>query len=333
MSRWKTNNWEVSKYNWNEEIRKGMTPPDRFEIHDTTLRDGAHVLDFSDKERVQLATTLSDLGIKRIEIESRASKITHQSIYPPENHWETLKNIANLGLKATIFTMRNMVEGRKGIDKALKCDVTNIVLQEPVHKGWLEQLGQTLEQRIKIIQDVITYAKDRGCSIDFFNSHICKSELNYLLRIVETGIEGGVDSLCITDSEGIGTPQTFKFLVRKYIEVSEGKLPVEVHPHNDFGLALADTIRSYEAGASVAHCCIHGLGSRAGNTSLEEAVIALHILCDVDLGLNYNKLYNVCELVETMQQWPMAKNSVFYGYGINEAPYELQYFGKHPHKK
>ena len=333
MSKWKTDNWEVSEYNWMKEVREGMTPPDGFELHDITMRDGAHVVDFSDKERTQLAEALSDLGVHRLEIESRARMIRLQSIYPPESHWETLSNIANMGLKARIFTMRNVVEGRDGIDKALECDVPNIVLQEPVQRGWLKRLGQTEEDRVEDIREVVTYAKDRGCYVDFFTNHVCLSDPDYLLRIVKAGVEAGSDSLCITDSEGIGTPQTFSFLVQKFIEASGGRLPVEVHPHNDFGLALAITIASYGAGASVVHCCVNNLGSRAGNTSLEEAVVALHVLYGVDLGLDYSKLYDVCSLVETMQQWPVAKNRPFSGYGINEAPYKLQYFGKQPHEK
>lgn len=333
MSRWKTHDWEVSEYNWNEEVRKSMRSTDKFTIHDATLRDGAHVVDFSDKERIQLASALSDLGIQRIEIESRAPVIRQQSKYTPEKHWETLKKIADMGLRAKVFTMRNVVEGIAGIDEALKCNVTNIVLQEPVNRGRLEQLHQTVEQRVKQIQEVITYAKNQGCFIDFFFVRITESELNYILQIAKAGLEAGADSLCITDSAGSGTPQTFRFLVRKFIDLTWGKLPVEIHVHNDFGLAMANLTAGYEAGASLAHCCVNSLGSRAGNISLDEAVIALHVLYDVDLGLNYGRLYDVCKLVETMQQWPMAKNKPFYGYGIERAPYKLQYFGKQPHEK
>lgn len=310
-----------------------MRPPKKFELHDATMRDGAHVVDFSNKERIQLAKALSELGVHRIEIESRPTTIKRQSIYTPETHYETLKNIANMGLKSTIFTMKNLAEGRAGVDHALSLDVPSIVIQEPVHRGWLERTGHTLEQRIDFIQDVVSYAKDRGCYVDYFNNHVGNSELDYLLKIVKAGVDAGADSLCLTDSEGNCTPQAFKFLVGKIIEVSGDKLPVEVHPHNDYGLALANTIASYEAGASVTHCCVNSLGSRAGNTTVEEAVIALHVLYGVDLGMDYSKLYDVCRLVEQMQQWPVAKNKPFNGYGIDSAPHKLEYFGKKPHIK
>lgn len=308
-----------------------MNPPQKYELHDATMRDGAHVVDFTDKERIHLTEALSDLGVHRIEIESREFVIKRQSVIPPEKHWETLKNIANMGLKGKIFTMRNLNEGRAGIDDSLKHDVPNIVLQEPVQRGWLESQGHTIEQRIELIQDVVGYAKERGCFIDFFNNHVGLSELGYLLKIVKAGIDAGADSLTITDSEGNCTPQTFKFLTQKYLEISEGKLPVEVHPHNDYGLALANTMASYEAGASVTHCCINSLGARAGNTSLEEICITLHVLYNVELGMNYEKLHDVCLLVEQMQQWPVGKNKPFNGYGIDKAPHKLEYFGK-PHR-
>jgi len=200
-----------------------------------------------------------------------------------------------------------------------------------VQRGWLETKGQTIEQRIETVHDVVGYAKERGCYLDFFNNHVGLSELGYLLKIVKAGIDAGADSLCLTDSEGNCTPQTFKFLVKKLIEVSKGKLPIEVHPHNDYGLALANTMASYEAGASVTHCCVNSLGSRAGNTTLEEACIAFHVLYNVEFGMNYEKLYDMCQLVEQMQQWPVGKNKPFNGYGIDAAPHKLEYFGK-PHR-
>ncbi|MHA2393784.1 MAG: hypothetical protein ACXAEX_17750 [Promethearchaeota archaeon] len=325
--------WNLSDYNWNDEVLGMINPPQKFELHDATMRDGAHVVDFSDKERIQLSEALSDLGVRRIEIESRESTIKRQSIYPPEQHWETLRNIANMGLKGKIFTHRNLSEGRSGIDEALSYDVTHIVLQEPVQRGWCESQGQTIEQRIEFIHDVVSYAKESGCYIDFFNNHVGLSKLGNLLKIVQAGVDAGADSLCLTDSEGNCTPQTFKFLTKKVLEVSKGKLPVEVHPHNDYGLALANTIASFEVGASVTHCCVNSLGSRAGNTALEEICIALRVLYNVELGLNYNKLYEVCRLVEQMQQWPVGKNKPFYGYGIHAAPHKLEYFGKRSHIK
>jgi methanogen homocitrate synthase len=320
--------WNLSDYNWNDDVLRMINPPEKFELHDATMRDGAHVVDFSDKERIQLSVALSDLGVNRIEIESRASTIKRQSKYPPEKHWETLKNIANMGLKSKIFTHRNLHEGRSGINEALRHDVSNIVIQEPVHRGWLESQGHTFEQRIEFIHNVVSYAKESGFYVDFFINHVGLSELGYLLKIVKAGADGGADSICITDSEGNCTPQTFKFLTKKVLEVSEGKLPVEVHPHNDYGLALANTIASYGVGASVTHCCVNSLGSRAGNTALEEICIALRVLYNVELGLNYDKLYDVCHLVEQMQQWPVGKNKPFTGYGINAAPHKLEYFGK-----
>ncbi len=78
-------------------------------------------------------------------------------------------------------------------------------------------------------------------------------------------------------------------MTQKYVEVSEGEIPVEIHAHNDFGLALANSLVSIDCGASVIHCSVNGLGSRTGNTILEELVIALRMIYKTDLGLNYQK--------------------------------------------
>jgi isopropylmalate/homocitrate/citramalate synthase len=323
---------DLSKQILQQALDLAQLPAD-LQLLDITMRDGAHVVDFSNAERLQLATFLGELGVHRIEIESRAYVIRRQSIYSPEDNWKTLKEITKLGLKSEIFTQRNVVDGQAGIDRALQCDVNHIVLQEPVQRGWLAQQGQTEEERLRIIQELIEYAKAHGCFITFFNSHIFKADLDYLLRVITAGVEAGADSLCITDSEGLGTPHAFRSLVTRYLDVTKRRIPIETHPHNDFGLALANTLAGYEAGASVIHCSVNGLGSRAGNTRLEECVIALRTLFDLDLGLEYSRLHNVCELVELIQQWPTAKNKPFYGYGVQQAPYDLASFGKRPHYK
>jgi isopropylmalate/homocitrate/citramalate synthase len=323
---------DLSKQILQQALDLAQLPAD-LQLLDITMRDGAHVVDFSNAERLQLATFLGELGVHRIEIESRAYVIRRQSIYSPEDHWKTLKEITKLGLKSEIFTQRNVADGQAGIDRALQCDVNHIVLQEPVQRGWLAQQGQTEEERLRIIQELIEYAKAHGCFITFFNSHIFKADLDYLLRVITAGVEAGADSLCITDSEGLGTPHAFRSLVTRYLDVTKRRIPIETHPHNDFGLALANTLAGYEAGASVIHCSVNGLGSRAGNTRLEECVIALRTLFDLDLGLEYSRLHNVCELVELIQQWPTAKNKPFYGYGVQQAPYDLASFGKRPHYK
>ena len=318
----------TSEYNIIEDSIRKTGSLGKVKLHDITMRDGAHVVDFSNKERILLASQLSDLGVHRIEIESRENVILSQSLYSPEDHFETLKNIVNMGLKSDIYTMRNVQEGQKGIDESLKLDITHIMLQEPVNRDWLKKVGQREEERFEKIKKVIRYAKDMGCSIVFFNNHICDSDPKYLDKIIKLGKECEVDSYCITDSEGIGGLDAFRRLTQKYVEVSDGDIPVEIHAHNDFGLALANSLVSIDCGASVIHCSVNGLGSRTGNTILEELVIALRTIYKTDLGLNYQKLYEVCEIVEHMQQWPVAKNKPFYGYGIHEAPYYLEYFGK-----
>jgi isopropylmalate/homocitrate/citramalate synthase len=323
---------DLSKHLLQQALDQAQLPID-LQLLDITMRDGAHVVDFSNAERLQLTTFLGELGVHRIEIESRAYVIRRQSIYPPEDHWKTLKEITKLGLKSEIFTQRNVADGQAGIDRALQCDVNHIVLQEPVQRGWLTQQGQTEEERLRIIQELIEYAKAHGCFVTFFNSHVFKADLNYLLRVIAAGVEAGADSLCITDSEGLGTPHAFRSLVTRYLDVTKRRIPIETHPHNDFGLALANTLAGYEAGASVIHCSVNGLGSRAGNTRLEECIIALQALYDRDLGLTYSRLHDICALVELIQQWPTAKNKPFYGYGVHQAPYDLASFGKRPHHK
>ena len=118
---------DLSKMLLHQALDQTQLPPD-IQLLDITMRDGAHVVDFSNAERLQLTTYLAELGVHRIEIESREYVIRRQSLYPPEDHWKTLKEITQLGLNSVIFTQRNVADGQAGIDRALHCDVNHIVL-------------------------------------------------------------------------------------------------------------------------------------------------------------------------------------------------------------
>jgi methanogen homocitrate synthase len=120
------------------------------------------------------------------------------------------------------------------------------------------------------------------------------------------------NSVAIVDSMGSALPRSIQYLVRKMKSMTNG-LPVEVHTHNDFGIALATELAGLEAGANVVHSCVNGLGERTGNVATEELVVALKILYGVDNDYKLDKLVEVCQMVEKISGVALAENKPIAG--------------------
>ena len=124
---------------------------------------------------------------------------------------------------------------------------------------------------------------------------------NLLTRLM---LEAPPDSVGVVDTMGCVLPEAMKYLVR--LVKSLTKLPVEVHTHNDFGMAVATELAGVEAGAEVVHSCANGLGERTGNAALEELIVALHVLYGYDTQYNLAKLPELGELVSRISSFPIA---------------------------
>ncbi len=124
-----------------------------------------------------------------------------------------------------------------------------------------------------------------------------RSDPDFLERYLTTVVnEGHADRVRITDTAGAATPLAIKYLVKKLAEITHR--PIEIHTHDDFGLATANIFAGLEAGASVASTTLNGLGERAGNARTEEVALALRMLYNVDLGLKLEKFYQASRLLQ-----------------------------------
>jgi len=309
MSFWKTDNWQVTPLDFINEVTASIAPHKKPAIHDITLRDGLESVGivFGREEKIELARALDDLGISRIEVGLGTSA----------EEMETVKIIANSGLKANIFTFRTIQEGRAGIDLALKYGVSHVVSATYVSDIGIKSIGSTREQVVAQIIDTITYAKAHGMYVNFFTIDSTRADLDFVLQAVNVAAnEAHADSVSLVDSYGVTNPEAVRYLTKKYTEAVKGKVPVEVHCHNDFGLGLANAIAGYTAGAEVIHASFNGLGNRAGNPATEEVAVCLRVLYGVDLNLKYEKLFSVCKLVEKQSKWTLANNKPVSGSGV-----------------
>ncbi len=259
-------------------------------ISDCTLRDGEQMAGvvFTKEDKVEIAKRLDAIGVHDLEIGTPASS---------DEDRLAAEAIAGLGLKANITALARAM--RADIDLLVRCGVAGARISQPIS---LRQRDAKThwddEAYLKLALDVSTYAKERGLQVIFSPYDTTRADLGLLERLLKLfQRERCVDRIRLVDTTGAATPEAVRFFVRFMLETSGG-IPIEVHCHNDFGLGTANTIAGAMAGATYLSTTINGLGERAGNTALEEVVLALKVLYGVDVGIDTVGLLAVSEEVE-----------------------------------
>src|SRR5580704_11790084 len=325
------NEWWVSPYNFVPEVRNTYQLPKSVSVHDATLRDGEQTpgVVMSIKEKVEIAEKLDEIGVDRIEAGMPAVS---------DQDFEAIKQISKLGLKSKIYTFARAINA--DIDKALECGCHGVIIEVPIGYPKLKyQFKWTWEDVLKKSIGVVNYAKSRGMHVVYFPYDTTRAReedlTNLLTRIMQ---EAPPDSVGVVDTMGCLLPEAMKYLVR--LVKSLTKLPVEVHTHNDFGMAVATELAGVEAGAEVVHSCANGLGERTGNAALEELIVALHVLYGYDTQYRLDKLPELGELVSWISRFETAVNKPILGernftresgIGVDLVVKEpLAMFGTHP---
>jgi methanogen homocitrate synthase len=326
------NEWWVSPYNCIPEVTGTYQLPPRVEIHDATLRDGEQTpgIVFSLKDKIEIAEKLAEIGVDRIEAGMPAVS---------EMDFQAIKEISRLGLKSKIYTFARAITG--DIDKALECGCHGVIIEVPIGYPKLQyQFKWTWEDVLRKSVPVINYAKSRGMHVVYFPYDTTRAReedlSNVLTRIMQ---EAPPDSVGVVDTMGCILPEAMKFMVRMVKKLTNN-LPVEVHTHNDFGMAVATELAGVEAGAECVHSCANGLGERTGNAALEELIVALHVLYGYETKYNLAKLPELGELVSRISRFPTAANKPILGdrnftresgIGVDLVVKEpLAMFGTHP---
>ena len=305
MSRYhKEDQWWVSPYNFVDEVRSTFTLPARVQIHDATLRDGEQtpgvVMSVADK--IAIAEKLAEVGVDRIEAGMPAVS---------EMDAQAIKEITTRGLKSKVYTFCRAMTA--DIDKTVECGATGVILEVPIgYPKLLWQFKWTWEDVLRKSVDVIKYAKARNLEVVYFPYDTTRAReedlTNLLTRIVQ---DAPPDSVGIVDTMGCILPQAMKHMVKMVKGLTN--LPVEVHTHNDFGMAVATELAGVEAGAEVVHSCANGLGERTGNAALEELIVALHVLYGYDTHYKLDKLPELGEVVRRISNLPIAVNKPILG--------------------
>ncbi|HUC76798.1 MAG TPA: hypothetical protein VMS04_15960 [Vicinamibacterales bacterium] len=297
--------WWVSPFNVEREVRRSFALAPRVQIHDATLRDGEQTpgVVFTVADKIAIAEALSAVGVDRIEAGMPAVS---------DDDVAAIKQITKLGLTSRIYTFVRAMTA--DIDKSLECGAHGVILEVPIgYPKLLWQFKWTWEDVLKRSVEVVRYAKAHGLEVVYFPYDTTRAReedlINLLTRMVQ---DAPPDSVGIVDTMGCVLPDAMKYLVRLVKRVTNG-LPVEVHTHNDFGMAVATELAGVEAGAEVVHSCANGLGERTGNAALEELIVALHVLYGYETPYRLDRLPDLGALVSRVSNLPIAVNKPILG--------------------
>ncbi|MFZ7104845.1 MAG: homocitrate synthase/isopropylmalate synthase family protein [Peptococcaceae bacterium] len=297
---YKQNAWWASLYNEDADVLQFIKKADKIEIHDATLRDGEQTpgVVFTVEDKIRIAEKLDEVGIERIEAGMPAVS---------KADYEAIKAICKRNLQARIFTFARAMQ--KDIDMAVECGAHGVVIEVPIGYPKLKyQFKWTWENVLEKSIDCINYAKSQGLYVVYFPYDTTRAREEDITQLMAGIMENSAPhSVGVVDTMGCALPQTIEFLVRKMKKITGG-LPVEVHTHNDFGMAVATELAGVAAGAEVVHSCVNGLGERTGNAAAEELMVSLKILLGTDNAYRLDKIMELCELVENISGVPLAAN-------------------------
>jgi len=303
---WKTENWFVSPWNFEEEVTQGFTPPKKVKIHDITLRDGEQQagIIFTKDDKIRIAEKLAEVGVHRIEAGMPAVSPRDEA---------AIKEIVKRDLGPEIFCFcRCMVDDVK---RAADCGVKGIVIEIPASAQLIEQAYRwPLEKAIDLSIKATAFAKEQGLYTVFFTIDATRSDITWLLDLVDrVSKEGHMDAFTLVDTFGVLSPHGARYFTEKVKE--RVKKPLEIHFHSDFALGVANTIMALLAGAEVIHSTVTGIGERAGNAPMEETALALLTMYGINVGIDYSKMNELSKLVQTLSGTAVPANRPFIGEG------------------
>src|SRR6188474_3094898 len=272
-------------------------------IFDTTLRDGEQTpgVSITPEQKLNIAMKLSELGVDTIE-----------AGFPVVSDGEKvgIKNIVKQKLDTEVCVLARTV--KSDIDSAIDCGVNYVhtfIATSDIHMQY--KLKMSREQVLQKALWAVEYAKTHGLKVEFSAEDATRSDRKFLIDVFKAVSGAGADRIDIPDTVGYSTPEYMTSLVQEI--GSKMNTPISVHCHNDFGLAVANSIAAINAGASCAHVTINGLGERAGNASLEEFVMGLQCLYSMKHNIKVNLLYEISKFVSNTMGIIVQPNKAIIG--------------------
>ena len=286
----------------------------RIRIFDTTLRDGEQApgCSMTLREKLRIAKALSELNVDIIEAGFPAAS---------PGDFDSVKTIAerNFGPIICGLARCNPEDIQKVYDAVKSADKHRIhvfVATSAIHRE--HKLKMAKEEIIKSAVGAITMARELVDDVEFSPEDASRTELSYLAEVVSAAIEAGATTVNIPDTVGYTVPAEFDRLFR-YLKDHVARIDeitLSVHCHNDLGMAVANSLAAVGAGARQIECTINGIGERAGNCSLEEAVMAIKTRAEFfeqETGIDTTRLYPTSRLVSNITGMHLPRNKAIVG--------------------
>jgi 2-isopropylmalate synthase len=290
-----------------------MTDKDRVLIFDTTLRDGEQSpgATMTHDEKIEIAGLLDEMGVDIIEAGFPIAS---------EGDFRAVSEIAKLTRDATVCglsraTFKDIDRCWEAVRHARRPRIHTFIGTSPSHRA-IPNL--TMDQMADRIHDAVTYARNLCDNVQWSSMDATRTEHDFLCRTVEIAIRAGASTINIPDTVGYTAPLESAALIRMLRERVPGADTVifATHCHNDLGMATANALAAVEAGVRQIECTINGLGERAGNTALEEVVMAIKVRQDIlpyRTGVDATKIMNISHRVATASGFPVQFNKAIVG--------------------
>jgi homocitrate synthase len=273
------------------------------EILDTTLREGEQTpyVSFTIDEKIEIARMLDQIGVDMIEAGD-------PSVSP--NIFKAIERISGLGLKAEIIA--HSIATRGSIDKAKACGANRVAIFYATSKIHLDaKLHKTQDQALDIIREHIAYARSLGLKVRYTPEDATRTDFEFLVQVCNAAIEAGADRISFADTLGIMQPHS---MAERVCALRERLLPckIDLHCHNDYGLALANAMAGIRGGADCIHTTVNGLGERTGIPDLAETIVAFYNLEGVT-KYNIQPLMPISSYLENVSGFFLAPNKPITG--------------------
>jgi len=264
--------WSVCPYVFEPEVRANWKIPPKITVHDVTLRDGEQTpgVVFRKEEKLKIAHALEDAGIHRIE---------GGMIATSQEDFDAIAAMAKeiKNSEVCCFSRARRDDMELAVKAKVKRAIMEITAQDPIIKNIWGSRGKAAEEIIKLVK----FGKENGLKVTYFLMESSRASLDLLKEIIiPVAEEGKPDHIALVDTRGSAYPPGLAWLVaevKKWVRV-----PLEIHCHNNWGIATAATMAAVTAGVEVVHTCVNGMG---GNASLDEIIMGLEAFLKVNTGV------------------------------------------------
>jgi len=286
----------------------------RVRIFDTTLRDGEQSPGCSMNltEKVRMAGKLQALGVDIIEAGFPIAS---------EGDFAAVRAVATQCREVKVAALcrtaeQDVARAAEALKYARHPRIHTFCATSDIHLE--HKLKKTRNEVIAMTSAAVKQARGYAEDVEFSAEDATRSDIDYLCEVLDAAVEAGASVLNVPDTVGYTTPMEYMHLVQQVRErvVRDRDVIISVHCHNDLGLAVANSLAAIEAGARQVECTINGIGERAGNASLEEIVMALHVRADrlpFETNIKTAELYSTSQLLSSIVGFDVQPNKAIVG--------------------